>query len=420
MVTRRSLGLAAGLAVTPATADTLLEPGESPDQTELLQKRLDAGGPIILAPGVFKVKKLRATKPFALIGTPGATQLESIGTLLEISAPRATLRDIDFATDDTKENLVTVDGTLVLEATDCIFRGGLNGLSLDRCGGRVSRNRFSGQAQTSLFSTDSRGLIISENDVDGAGNNGIQVWRREIGEDGSQVIGNRISNIRADGGGDGQNGNGINVFRAGNVTVANNRITDIRFSGIRDNAGSNAIITGNSISRAGEVALYVEFGFQGAIVSNNLIEDVVFGISITNFNDNGRLAVCSGNLIRNAHGGTSGKPRVGGAIFVEADTVVTSNVMEGINGYAIEMGWSDKLRNLVASHNIIRDAKVGIAVSTVNGVGTAMISENIFENTTPAIQGYDHETPSTGDLTEEGAQVPAHITMRGNTIIEKR
>ena len=39
------------------------------------------------------------------------------------------------------------------------------------------------------------------------------------GEDASHVANNRIERIRADGGGTGQNGNGINVFRPASVLV---------------------------------------------------------------------------------------------------------------------------------------------------------------------------------------------------------
>ncbi len=419
MVTRRSVGAVIAAGITPVRAGDVLLPGGVKDHTAQLQEKLDVGGAIHLGPGVFRVKTLRARKPFSLIGTGGQTRLEGDSSVLDIETPRAILRDVDFETVNAQDPVVAVRNALVFEASACIFRGGAFGLSLDSCGGLVSACRFSEQLKTGLFSLDARGLLFSGNDISGSGNNGIQVWRRETGEDGTQVLANRISNIRADDGGDGQNGNGINVYRAGSVIVSDNRITDVAFSGIRNNSGSNCSINGNSISRAGEVALYVEFGFQGAIVANNMIENVVFGISITNFNENGRLAVCSGNVVRNAHGGTSGKPRVGGGIFVEADTIVSNNVLEDINGYGIELGWGSNLRNLIASNNIIRNAKVGIAVSTGDGVGTAQVSGNVIDGAAVAIQGYDHEHASTGELAGENDKVPRHIGLRDNTIIQR-
>ena len=55
----------------------------------------------------------------------------------------------------------------------------------------------------------------------------------------------------------------------------------------------------NSCARLGEVALYAEFGFEGALIANNLVDTAATGISVTNFNDGGRLAVVQGNLVRN-------------------------------------------------------------------------------------------------------------------------
>ena len=54
--------------------------------------------------------------------------------------------------------------------------------------------------------------VLVHNDLADCGNNGIQVWRSEPGEDGSIVTGNRIVRIRADSGGTGENGNGVNVL----------------------------------------------------------------------------------------------------------------------------------------------------------------------------------------------------------------
>ena len=55
----------------------------------------------------------------------------------------------------------------------------------------------------------------------------------------------------------------------------------------------------NSCARLGEVALYAEFGFEGALIANNLVDTAATGISVTNFNEGGRLAVVQGNLVRN-------------------------------------------------------------------------------------------------------------------------
>jgi len=98
------------------------------------------------------------------------------------------------------------------------------------------------------------------------------------------------------------------------------------------NAASNIHIEGNAISDAREVALYSEFGFEGAIIANNSVDGAAMGVSVTNFNDGGRLAVVQGNLIRNLNPkrpeGTDPNDGAGIGIAVEADSAVTGNVVE--------------------------------------------------------------------------------------------
>jgi uncharacterized secreted repeat protein (TIGR03808 family) len=72
-------------------------------------------------------------------------------------------------------------------------------------------------------------------------------------------------------GGSGQWGNAINVFRADNVIVRGNRIRNAAFTAVRGNAASNLQIVGNTCSGLGEVALYAEFGFEGAVIANNIV-----------------------------------------------------------------------------------------------------------------------------------------------------
>ncbi|MGO8105598.1 TIGR03808 family TAT-translocated repetitive protein, partial [Rhizobium leguminosarum] len=51
--------------------------------------------------------------------------------------------------------------------------------------------------------------------------------------------------------------------------------------------------------RSGETAIYVEFAFEGAVVSDNMIDGAANGISIANFDEGGRLASVTGNVVRN-------------------------------------------------------------------------------------------------------------------------
>src|SRR5262249_6585036 len=146
-----------------------------------------------------------------------------------------------------------------------------------------------------IHSLDARGLLIARNTILRAGDNGIQVWRNAAGDDGTIVAENRITAVRNDSGGSGQYGNAVNVFRAGNVMVRSNQIRDCAFSAVRGNAASNIQIEGNTISRVGEVALYSEFGFEGALIANNTVDGAAIGISVTNFSEGGRLGVVASN-----------------------------------------------------------------------------------------------------------------------------
>jgi hypothetical protein len=315
---RRSL-LSAGaiLAATPVAAEIM---SNGVDQTLELQAAIDHaagnGGILRLAAGKFHVSGLHAKSSLQIEGVAGHTRLVSTG----------------------KEAILTFEDAEHVNITGITFEGGANGLVLRNCGGRICGNEFFSQEKTALFALDSRGLEISGNHVHDIGNNGIQVWTSDKREDGTLVANNRVERIAANDGGSGQNGNGINIYRAAQVLVSNNRIADCFFSAIRNNSGSNCQIMGNNISRTGEVAIYVEFAFEGAVVSNNMIDDVGFGISITNFNDGGRLAVCSNNLVRNANGGNTEGVNTGGGIYAEADTLVSSNVVENARDVGIALG----------------------------------------------------------------------------------
>jgi uncharacterized secreted repeat protein (TIGR03808 family) len=172
------------------------------------------------------------------------------------------------------------------------------GLSLDACSGRVTNLTIADALDFGLKILDAMGLDISGNTVSGCGNNGILIWRSKNGEDGSTVTNNRISNIRKTPAAPANTAT-ASTFIAGSVLVAQNRISDCTYTAVRGNASSNIQIIANSCERLGEVAIYSECSFEGALIANNLIDFAATGISATNFNEGGRLAVIQGNLIRN-------------------------------------------------------------------------------------------------------------------------
>ena len=221
-------------------------------------------------------------------------------------------------------------------------------------------------------------------------------------------------------GGSGQYGNAINVFRAGNVLVRGNRISRAAYSAVRGNSASNIQITGNTATDLGEVAIYSEFSFEGAVIANNTIDGAALGIVACNFNEGGRLAVVQGNMIRNLKAkrpiGTAPDDAGGVGIAVEADASVTGNVVENAPVAGIMVGWGAYMRDVSVAGNVVRGAPLGVAVSVVNGAGTAVIAGNLISGASRgAIVGMDHAKAVTGDLSREPTRY-ANLQISGNRV----
>ena len=408
----------------------MVKPIVAKSKTINLQAEIDRAiiseGVVHLPAGRFETETLNIKGSVWLQGIPGHTVLVSLGggPILSIAdAQNVSISGTSFVgtnakltEEQAKSALVIARSCENLRIEDCIFSDSKNsGLSLDRCSGQISSCHFTELGQYGIFAWNSKGLVISNNDVSQIGNNGILVWRAELSEDGTQVLGNRVHNIRADAGGDGQNGNGINIFRAGNVITANNRVSDTAFSSIRYNSGSNAQILGNSLSRSGEVALFVEFSYEGAIVANNIIDDAQWGIEITNLDVGGRLGVCSGNLIRNIRGGPMADAGESAGIIAEGETLISNNVLENIITIGIRLGWGPYARNLLAQGNIIRNCERGIVVTTSEGAGQQMVTGNMISGAKlGGIQGMDYNTVTLTDM----LKAPPHISISNNTITD--
>jgi uncharacterized secreted repeat protein (TIGR03808 family) len=299
-----------------------------------------------------------------------------------------------------------------------VRRGLLNGISLDRCSGRVTDSTITHISQAGLLSRDAAGLEILHNVVSDCGNNGIQVWREKEGEDGTIVASNRIERIEARAGGSGENGNGVNVFRARGVLVSGNRICECAYSAIRGNAASNIQMVANSCAKLGEVALYAEFGFEGALIANNLVDGAASGIAVTNFNEGGRLAIVQGNMIRNlVRREAEPVDKRGGGISVEADAVVTGNVIEKAPSAGIVVGWGRYMRDVAVTQNLIRDARIGIMVTSDREAGACLLAQNMISGAKDgAIRAMTHGVPVGPDLASE-AQAGSRISIVGNLTV---
>ncbi|WP_315833983.1 TIGR03808 family TAT-translocated repetitive protein [Bradyrhizobium prioriisuperbiae] len=439
-------GLAAG-ALAPSVAQAAplpsalgrdatqygVRPNSPDDQTRALQRAIDesarAQAPLALPPGTYRTGRLQLPNGAQIAGVHGATRLQLIGgpSLFESQGSNGValtnlVIDGGSIALPQRRGLVHFLQGLDVRILDCeIAASGGAGIWLENVAGEVSGNQIHDIATTAVISFDALGLLVGRNTIRNTAVNGIEILRSAIGDDGTLVIDNRIDGIKAGPGGSGQYGNAINAFRAGNVIVRGNRITNCDYSAVRGNSAANIQITGNSVSNVREVALYSEFAFEGAVIANNTVDIAAVGVSVCNFNEGGRLAVVQGNIIRNLLPkrpiGTAPDDDAGVGIYIEADTAVTGNVIENAPACGIVAGWGKYLRDIAITGNVIRNAFVGIGVSVVPGAGSALINGNMISGAgRGGVVGYDHAKPVTGDLTRDGASRFAQIALGTNTV----
>jgi uncharacterized secreted repeat protein (TIGR03808 family) len=408
-----------------------LHPGAPDDQSAKLQRAVDqaarARTPLVLAPGVYRAGELKLAAGSQIVGVRGATRLALTQGPSLLSADHADTITLSGLTLDGGDRALPEDRGLVhlssvqaLRIDDCdILRAGGNAIALERCEGVVTHSSISGAADNALFCNDSRGLTLIGNTIRGSGNGGIRVWQSEPRRDGSLIADNRIEDTAAHAGGSGQNGNAINVYRAGNVIVRNNVIRTAAFSAIRGNSASDIQIIGNNCADLDEVAIYAEFAFEGAVIADNIVDQAGYGISVTNFKEGGRLATVRGNIIRNCKARIPGTApdSEGVGIGVEADTAVSGNVIENAETAGISVGWGEYMRNVTVTGNVVRASGIGVAVSVVQGAGTAVIADNMLSGTTHgAIVGMQWHKPVTGDLALTGAERYPNLRISGNQV----
>ncbi|WP_336809493.1 TIGR03808 family TAT-translocated repetitive protein [Bosea sp. MMO-172] len=409
-----------------------LRPGATEDQSRQFQTALKQaaarGAPLLLPPGRYRVGGIMLPENARIIGVPGETHLVTADgrpVLIARNLGRAELTGLNFDGLDIpsaqRSGLLTAENVGELIISSCAFaKAGSVGLTLDRCGGRVTTSRFRDMRDAALFAIDSKGLTVEQNRIEDCGNNGIQIWRNQPGDDGSIVRGNHVMRIRTDSGGDGQNGNGINVFRAGGVIVEGNQIRDCALTFIRNNSGSGVQILGNQGRRCGEVGLFSEFAFEGAILANNHLEDCAVGACITNLDHGGRIAVCANNIIRNATRRVAPFSKEAGGGFgiqVEAEAAVTGNVIENASEVGIVLGWSWAMRNLAATGNVISKTGIGISVSVVPKERNALVANNVIaEARNGAVIGTEYGKPVTGDLTKAPDAKASGIMVANNAV----
>jgi uncharacterized secreted repeat protein (TIGR03808 family) len=407
--------------------------GAAQDQGRLLQKLLvDAAKedrPLFVPPGRYLISNVILPSRARLAGVAGATEFAFAGNGHMLSAENAERIELSGLVIDGKGEALAdyVPGLLYIAQSQavtierCEIRGSSKaGIALDRSAGRIERITVGSARDAGIRAIESAGLAIVDNTVTDCGNGGILVWRWSEGDDGTIVSGNRVERIAAKDGGTGENGNGINVFRADGVIVANNHIADCAFTAVRANSASNVQILGNSCRNSGEVGIYSEFAFSGALIANNIVDRAATGISVSNFREGGHMAVVANNIVRNIV--DSGPyppdaPGFGVGISVEADVAASGNIVDGAPLYGLMLGWGPYLRDVAATGNVIRRSPIGIAVSVVEGSGSAVISDNLIAGAGHgAIVGMRWADRASGDLARSGADAFPHLLVERNRV----
>lgn len=429
-------GLGSSVAMSSALAQSAqddrragLAPDAGHDQTAAIQAAIDsaANGWLDLPAGRYLTGTLRLPGNFRLSGVPGGTMLLQSGSgpvLLIDNAGNVAVEGLSIdgngaSGDMWHGGLVHVAGSQNVTLRDCtITNTQLNGVSVMHSSGRIEGCDISQSDLTGLFVYDSDGVLAQANRIHDCANGGIRIWRGENGPDGSIVTNNRIWNIDWTGGGNGQNGNGINIFRADGVIVADNYITDCAFSAIRLNSTNNTQVRGNTCLNSGEVAIFSEFTFSGSVISSNIVDNAAAGISMTNFNEDGRLATCTGNIVRNITPSSAVNPdTVPYGIAAEADAIVTGNAVDNVPGVGILAGWGPYLRDVTITGNLVRSCEVGISASVADGAGAAVISGNtISASGAHAMVASRWWDIATTDLAAEAERFP-QLKVRDNTVL---
>ena len=438
MLNRRHFCLTAAAFATPLRAETTLSaadlgvlPDTGADQSAALSEALQAaaaqGKALYLPSGTYQAANVTLPPNAELFGrgAPPILQLASGENILNASKARnVTLRGLHLRGNGGKDfesftGLFHGEECDDLNISDCHFsNAATQGINLYACSGHISGNRIGGVYGAGIASLNATGLWLTANEIDGCENLGIYVARDEAGYDGTIISRNRIRNIRFAEGGDGQNGNAVNAFRADNVVISDNVLSDCAFSAVRLNATRDCQITGNNCSRLEEVAIFSEFGFSGSVISGNIIDEAAQGIAITNFDEAGRLAVCSNNIVRNIWESSPTNPdTMPVGIGVEADTLVSGNVVENVPGVGIALGWGPYLRDVSATGNLLRGCDIGIGVTLAEGAGSALISGNLIQVDKGhlAIAGTLWDETAEPDLIKNAALYP-QLTIQGNAI----
>lgn len=384
--------------------------------------------------GILTVYPLQLPEGARLVGKQGKTILRSVGdmpVLVGKNLRSALVETIVFHGNNARP-ADPLSGLLYFEDVEQFQLHGLEiagaggvGIFNSGSGGEVFGCSLHDIGEAGYHSLDGRGVEFGRsgdgNRVHNCGNAGVRIWTSAAWKlDGSRVRNNEISAIRADGGGDGQNGNGVNIFRAADVVVENNTIDNCAFSAVRNNSGKDFVARGNRCSNSGERAMYAEFDFKNATFENNTITSSAAGLSLTNF-DRKRNVGCGGRAVGNqishlldkapdsdwAADPAANAAKVG--IEAEGDILVEGNTIVGPLRIGIECGFGAALRAVICRDNRISGADYGIAFTALAPAGpsTNISNNHIVDAVKARIVATQYGEVLGGDLFGRASGIPA-------------
>jgi uncharacterized secreted repeat protein (TIGR03808 family) len=420
----------------------------------LIDKAKKTGGVVSLAAGVFETDTLLIDATLKIEGVFGRTVLKStLGqAIFEVKnaenvfidgivfdsqniAPNGKAGGAGGTSDDEAKFQVLAFECKDIHIENCIFRNAeTSGLGLDACTGRVIGNQFYDIEQAAILagrfhgSYELRGLLISGNHLHNIGNNGIVIEHAaaQSEDDGSIIIGNIIDGVRSKNG-TGQHGNGIYVFASDNVIVSDNRVSNTDYSGIRNTSSKQVIIRGNMVTRSSEVAIFVEYAFESAVVDGNIVDQSFRGIELSGGEGIlGFNGLCSNNIVRNTNCVTVnvGAGKHIGINVTAINTVAIGNVIEtvGENEFGPGIGlftqdWKDSHSHMVQG-NMVYNAPYGIGLIIADGATPiSVLGNTISKATVSNIQLFDASFKVVGgDQTVENSN-PQKLILNNNLVL---
>lgn len=317
--------------------------------------------------------------------------------------------------------LITAKYVDRLIVRECFFQQSQGaGVQATGCTGVISDNE-TWSCRSGIRTKLSTSIVIERNLIRDSKDNGINVERVDPTDtlktsfEGAVIRANRIFSVDNNTGGSGQFGNGIVCTFASGVTITENITSYTNYSGIRLNACSTSIVSNNQLYEARETALFVESlgsevaGYEGVIVSGNVIDRSGNGIAVVNPEKYARRVSVTGNSVANLTvrqfeewGAESRDPAVSrnavteaiGIRMAGADIVCTGNTLEACAGLGLFVysagDWipgegqtpgtrrSNASVGTIVANNLVKSCRIGIGFNDWDNRGHAEIAGNMM------------------------------------------